>query len=524
MLYQQPQIGPIQVDQSNPLSASLVQSLILGARNPDFVTGKLPAVIGTKKVITPAGLASGFGAIYGTGSTDRIATGLATGLVSRSYYARIFRNGAGGGSFGRIFDKTSGASGQYLFWYDGVTAINYGYYASSGTEINVSIPGSSAVEKWIDVLVTHAYSVSSSVVNAYINGVRVLTNDTRAGALTDAASTALSIGNRADGVRSWDGAIEVFHAWDRIVSPSEAAELARNRYQIYADPDDDDEAAFFAVAGSAGIVLASSTSSATASSAALGTQIALTSSALSGTGAASTLTTQVALAVPTTTATSASAQLATVVVLESNADTASTASASLATGAAWSSSAISSTSAASTLNTQVALAAASGVATLSAAQLATAIALASSAYAPASASAAMAAGPAWAASATSRTSATSTLATAVSMATAAQSACTPAAALTMAVVLVAAAVSSTSAAASLATQAMLAAIATAAMSSSALLATRIALSSASANRTSGSATLAGELLALPDSRLYRGPGENRIVRALADHRIYLERV
>lgn len=235
----QPQGSP-EIDWSNPLTRGLASANVLGfAKRFDAVRRLAPVHVGTKTVAIPSGLAAGFGSTLGAGTSDRIPTALATALTARSQFFRFRRNGAGGGSLGRLSDKTNGSAGQYFYYTTGSGAIAYGIYIS-GAETNLVVTGSGAANTWIDVLVTHRYTGTTNELVAYVNG-NLVNSASVAGTLTDAASTVLSIGNRADAARNWDGLIECAYIWDRELSAVEAKALSNNRYQIFLEEDDDDD-------------------------------------------------------------------------------------------------------------------------------------------------------------------------------------------------------------------------------------------------------------------------------------------
>ncbi|MFC3457256.1 MULTISPECIES: hypothetical protein [Massilia] len=245
----QPQ-GKLQLNRQHPL-ASAVRLLSLPGvqRGFDAVAQQAATTIGVKMLSTPDGVVGGFGAAVGTGSTDRVTTGLAGDfpLSGRSYIFRFRRNGSGGGGLGRLFDKTSGGSGQFAMWYASRASICYGFYTGS-TERNIDIPGTAttaAPGQDCILIVTHAYDGATSTINGYTGGQRVLTDSVVAGALRDAPNTPFTIGNRAsDSARGWDGSIELAGVIDLVLSPDQATALSGGIYQVLANPyaDDEDEA------------------------------------------------------------------------------------------------------------------------------------------------------------------------------------------------------------------------------------------------------------------------------------------
>lgn len=244
MLLTQPQGGPLEVDWESPITAVLSAAHVLGhAKRFDAVRRAVTVATGTKTNTVAGGLTSGFGAALGVGASDRVPTPYNKALTSRSTFFAGVRNGAGGGNLGRIYDKTSGSAGQFLYWSNTAILLQYGYFLG-GSEQIVQIPGTGttcAVGVPFTVLVTHNVVGTSQTINAWVNGNQVLTNATATGTMNDAAATVLSIGNRADGIRGWDGSIECGFVWDRILTADEARALHAARYQIFVDEDDEEE-------------------------------------------------------------------------------------------------------------------------------------------------------------------------------------------------------------------------------------------------------------------------------------------
>lgn len=247
MLITQPQGGPLEVDWESPITAGLSAAHVLGyAKRFDAVRRVATSATGTKTNTVAGGLTSGFGAALGVGASDRVPTPYNKALTSRSTFFAGVRNGAGGGNLGRIYDKTSGSAGQFLYWSNTAILLQYGYFLG-GSEQIVQIPGTGttcAVGVPFTVLVTHNVVGTSQTINAWVNGNQVLTNATATGTMNDAAATVLSIGNRADGIRGWDGSIECGFVWDRILTADEAKALHAARYQIFVDEDEEDEILF----------------------------------------------------------------------------------------------------------------------------------------------------------------------------------------------------------------------------------------------------------------------------------------
>jgi len=192
----------------------------------DLVAQQHPTVTGTKVAPLAGGLGASFGAATGVSNSDKITTGLSSqiGLSGRTYQVVVRRNGAGGGSLGRVFDKTNGGSGQFLYWYGSLARMAYGFYTGAGTERTVTIPDSNvsaAVGRDVEIWIEHAYDGVNSYISIWVDGALVLASSVVPGALRDLASP-LVIGNRgSDGARCWDGSIALVNTWDRLLDPVE---------------------------------------------------------------------------------------------------------------------------------------------------------------------------------------------------------------------------------------------------------------------------------------------------------------
>jgi len=240
----QPQ-GLLRIDRANGLARGLRLVSMPGMNaGTDLASGAAASVTGTRRATYPGGLTCGFGSALGVNGADRIATPLTGALVERSVFVRARRNGNGGVNVGRLYDKSVGTAGQMAYWDANAQALTYHMFVN-GSERLVRAPGSAAaasVGRDFDILITHAFAGNRSTVSIYVDGALSITQDID-GALTDAPTTVLSIGNRGDGIRGWDGTIALVEAWDRVLTPDEARELSTNPWQIFAAVDDDDFAA-----------------------------------------------------------------------------------------------------------------------------------------------------------------------------------------------------------------------------------------------------------------------------------------
>lgn len=166
-----------------------------------------------------------------TTSTDKVVTDVVTHATLRSYSAWVYRRGAGGGGIGRIFDKRVAGS-QVELWNSDLGGGTWTYERdwSTGTpKWQITAPSSNA---WHHIVVT--YDSSSSANNAiwYVDGVTVVVNQ-NGGAFSGTPNTntdAFVIGNRGnDNARGWDGLIDDFRIYDRILTQQEVTDLYVNK-------------------------------------------------------------------------------------------------------------------------------------------------------------------------------------------------------------------------------------------------------------------------------------------------------
>lgn len=152
-------------------------------------------------------------------TTARIDLGNVTVPTYVTYFAWSYRNGEGGGGFGRILSRGSGVhdissnnpnyantyafgnlpSSQYYFW---------------------TRPG---IQQWASISISGDTTDSSTAPIVYQNGVKP--SLTRIGGLSfwgTLTSTSTYIGNRpSDSARVWDGMIAHFCMWDVILTDAE---------------------------------------------------------------------------------------------------------------------------------------------------------------------------------------------------------------------------------------------------------------------------------------------------------------
>ena len=179
-------------------------------------------------------MAIGFGSTYGVGSTDQIIVPLIT--TSNSDYtfsAHYYRNGIGGGTFGRVFGNLrlslywdSLFGDMYFFCMDNST-ITYYYNISDGTVGSDTRGGSTG--KWYKIVVTlriNADGIVPSNVNIFLDGVKKnvgQTNDTGG----PSSPTTIGIGNVSQtNDRNWDGMIQEVGIWNRLLSDNECISIS----------------------------------------------------------------------------------------------------------------------------------------------------------------------------------------------------------------------------------------------------------------------------------------------------------
>jgi|GEM_PF-1541165 len=161
------------------------------------------------------------GAFNGNNSFVSTAVPLTSFQSGFSVSAWIYPRSNGGNGYGRIFDKSSGTSGNngfYVFYRDNkiFSVINAGTTRESAT-------GSIELNKWNHVVVTFS---SNATISIYVNSVVSGTPGT-SNALSGITTTnPFTIGNRsANTDRSFDGFIESPTIWDKALSDEQIRKL-----------------------------------------------------------------------------------------------------------------------------------------------------------------------------------------------------------------------------------------------------------------------------------------------------------
>lgn len=170
--------------------------------------------------------ARGFGPVVGAASTDKIVSALNSHATQRSY--AFWANLHGGGSSG---------FGGHIFNKNNVEIFNYGSgtpeftYARkwTGSAISYWYVTPPALDTWHHYVVTYD---SSNVVNDpifYVDGVSV--TPTQGGTFPSGSpatnTDGYTIGNSTAGGDDWNGMISQFAVWNRILTPTEAANLGK---------------------------------------------------------------------------------------------------------------------------------------------------------------------------------------------------------------------------------------------------------------------------------------------------------
>jgi hypothetical protein len=174
-------------------------------------------------------VARGFGATYGTTTTDKIVSGLTAHATLRTYSIWVFRNGNGGGNLGRMVDKRTGADGHTEMLNFEIVAVAYQYSRQwSGGEGRWAF-SAPATGEWHQFSVSYDGGAAANDPVMYLDGASqsLVTDINQSGSLNTSGSNYV-IGNRGnDDARNWDGQLAEFAVWDRILSAAEHAALGK---------------------------------------------------------------------------------------------------------------------------------------------------------------------------------------------------------------------------------------------------------------------------------------------------------
>lgn len=174
-------------------------------------------------------MSRGFGTTYGVGTTDAIQTTYLDANGPLSFGIAVYRNGDGGGGFARFFDTTANERIILNRSDDSTVQFSYGWTGGGG-EWRWARP-SGGVWHWY--LLTYDPSSSTNDPALWIDGVNQGA-PTETGAPVTAPlpnTAAYCIGNRpSDSLRNWDGMIDEFAIWNRLLTPREAAQHGMLHY------------------------------------------------------------------------------------------------------------------------------------------------------------------------------------------------------------------------------------------------------------------------------------------------------
>lgn len=173
-------------------------------------------------------MARGFGPTLGVNVTDIIQTGLTTHATQRTWFFIYYQNGLGGGSIGRLFEKTPSlnAASERAQLNAGTGTISF--VRAWGDPSNpavwtVPLPSTLA---WHSVSIRYNAGSTADDPTLMVDGASQTVTETVApsGALTtDSAPTYL--GNRPNADRNIDGMLALFAVWNRILRDGELVGL-----------------------------------------------------------------------------------------------------------------------------------------------------------------------------------------------------------------------------------------------------------------------------------------------------------
>lgn len=177
------------------------------------VTGSAATISGPT---ASAGQVDG-GATFGASSTDKITTDVGAAATLRTYTIWAKRTGVGGGSAGRMFNKGTTATTEYLSYVDATSSYDYSQFWTTGASWRAPAP---SINVWHHVAVRYDSTSFSNAPLIDIDGTSqtVTPNSTPTGSKTT-SSEVYVIGNRGvDNLRNWAGDLDEFHIADVIRS------------------------------------------------------------------------------------------------------------------------------------------------------------------------------------------------------------------------------------------------------------------------------------------------------------------
>lgn len=235
----QPQFT-VGIDQGNLLTKSLVA--VISSINGTNLVNNVPVkgLSGAGVVPTPNnGLVADF---IGKASTSKVTSNFlltspsGTTPGDRTYFIPFLRNGAGGGNFGRLFQK--GSNECYLMEDVGTNTFVFVQSTSGGGNLSTQrfspSGGLSGTVGWHTIAVT---ITAAGTVLMYLDGVsQGLTGSSYTNGATTQTS-AFVLGNRStDNARVWNGQLGNLYIFDRVLLPDEIQQLNNNPWQIFQSP------------------------------------------------------------------------------------------------------------------------------------------------------------------------------------------------------------------------------------------------------------------------------------------------
>ncbi len=410
--YTQPQENP-RINWANPITRSL--AAVISARSGQNMLYPVAqnGLSGAGIAPTPSyGLAADF---IGKASTSKVTTNFlltspnSTTPGDRTYFMPFLRNGNGGGSFGRFFQK--GNNECYLM--EDVATNTFGFVQSTSAGGNLSSQrfsppgGLSGTVGWHTIAVT---ITAGGTVQMYQDGV---SQGLTAVTYTNGATTqtgAYVLGNRStDNARVWNGQLGDLLIFDRVATDDEILSLHNNQNQIYKPTS---RRLWVVGAGGGAAALAGNATAQASATGSLTTAIPIAAAVVSISTASAALSTAIPLSGAAASVASSNGSLTAQIRLTADALAQAIAGAALSSGIILTANAVAQAAAQGTLSTLINLIAnAQGSASASASLTAGSSGLSADAQATATASASLTAQIRLSAAAVSQATATADLTT-----------------------------------------------------------------------------------------------------------------
>lgn len=174
-------------------------------------------------------MARGFGVTFGAGASDIVNTAYNTiSSAKRTYSVWFNAASTGAAGFGRFWNaETGGGTPQDVFQYASPTIGFFRGFSGSTASWNVGVNPSN--NRWHHAMVAYDAGSTANVPVIYFDGVAQSVATGTAPIGTPVVTNAIySIGNRATGIRNFDGMLCEFAIWDGILlTANEARALAR---------------------------------------------------------------------------------------------------------------------------------------------------------------------------------------------------------------------------------------------------------------------------------------------------------